>query len=132
MPKGNPNPSPETRFQAGNNMNPSGKSSEQRQREIANAERATRLRGRMLVALEKQLDDALTANPDKVDVAALKAIQKDILRLLKDSEDRGLGAPVATVRGPGEDGGFVNLIRIIAADGPANTEDTSGDDSTAA
>lgn len=81
-------------------MNPNGKTSAQRKREIANAERATKLRGRLLVALEKKLNAA-----DEIgDAAAAESIQADILKLLKDSEDRGLGTPIATVRGPGDDG----------------------------
>lgn len=85
-------------------MNPGGKTSEQRQREIANAERATKLRERMLVALEKQLDEALEAEDVKIDAAAVGAIQSDNLRLLKDTEDRGFGSPTAKIEGPGPNG----------------------------
>lgn len=86
MAKGNPNPSPETRFQPGVATNPGGKTSEQRQREIANAERATRIRERLLKALEKQIA-ALDDN------ASADRITTEVLKMLKDSEDRGLGAP---------------------------------------
>ena len=82
----NPNPSPETRFQPGNSGNAAGKTSAQRKRELSNAERATKLRERFLKAVEKSLDGAADSS-----AAALLAITGDMLKLLKDSEDRGLG-----------------------------------------
>lgn len=111
----NPNPSPETRFKPGEAPNPGGKTSEQRQREIANAERATKLRGRLLVALEKRLDQA----DEMGDTKASEAIQADILRLLKDSEDRGLGTPVATVHGAGPDGEHLIKTEEVTRDADA-------------
>ena len=44
-------PPVETQFGAGQKANPQGKTSEQRKAEIANAEKATLLRGRMLDAV---------------------------------------------------------------------------------
>lgn len=94
-------------FEAGESGNPGGKTSAQRTAEISNAESATRLRGRMLAGLERELkkaDDAhaeAVANGDSDEVeaadAALGMINANILKLLKDSEDRGLGTPVQSV-----------------------------------
>lgn len=117
-----------TRFKPGVSGNPSGKSAKQRKREIVNGERATRLRGRMLLALEKKLDDAM-AMAGGADIAAVDAIQADILRLLKDSEERGFGAPTAKVEGPGPNGEHIitpTVIRIVAA-----TNDRSDDSPSA-
>lgn len=113
----------EGRFKPGVSGNPGGKTSKQRKAEIVNAERATRLRSRMLKALEKKLDDAMTAEGD--DLAAVAAIQNDVLRLLKDTEDRGFGTPTAKVEGPGPNGEHIitpTVIRIVAA-----TNDRSDD-----
>jgi len=54
-PKGNPNPSPATRFGAGNRANPIGKTSETRRMELENAERAMRIRQRILNAAEAKM-----------------------------------------------------------------------------
>lgn len=86
MPKGNPNPSPATRFGAPNG-NPNGKTSEQKRLEIENAERAMRIRDRLLRSVEAKL------NESDMD-AAVEFVEAAMLKLLKDSEDRGLGQPV--------------------------------------
>lgn len=82
----------ETRFGAGNRANPSGKTSAQRRLEYENAELAMAIRNRLLTALDdvlsKGLGDEAIVNDH---------IRADILKLLKDSEDRGLGAPVQAV-----------------------------------
>ncbi len=88
--KGNPNPSPATRFQVGNNGNPKGKTSDQKKIELRNAEAAMRIRERMLQATEANLD-AMT------DADIMKLIEPAMLKLLADSEARGLGAPVQAV-----------------------------------
>jgi hypothetical protein len=93
MPKGvktNLNPSPETRF-GGPRGNPIGRTSEQRQAEIRNAWIATEIRERMLnavAAVLKESSDLQTVN---------LATEASILRLLKDSEDRGLGTPKSSL-----------------------------------
>lgn len=96
MPKGNPNPSPRTRFKPGQVGNPGGKPSEQRQAEIRNAWIATDARTKFLERLNARLDD-----PAVVD-AILDRI--NINALLKDAEDRGLGAPKASVDLTNSDG----------------------------
>ena len=65
-----------------------GKTSAQRKQEIANAEIATKIRGKMLkAALSKMVteDDAMAM------------VEAAMLKLLVDSENRGLGAPKQTV-----------------------------------
>ena len=97
MPRGNPNPSPSTRIGAGNGPHP-GKTSEQRKAEIRNAELATKIRTRLLEAVQATLqDDTSTAN-------AIARIEANILKLIKDSEDRGLGQAKAAVDVSNEDG----------------------------
>ena len=79
----NPNPSPATRFRRGQVANPLGKTSGQRKVEILNAERAARVRMRILEAL---LAETL-GDPDGV----LGLINHDLLRFLQDTIDRGFG-----------------------------------------
>lgn len=110
MPRGNPNPSPSTRFGTGN-VSP-GKTSEQRKAEIRNAELATKIRTRLLEAVQAALqDDPSTAN-------ALARIEANILKLIKDSEDRGLGQPKAAVDVSNDDGSLQQgpiLEAVLAA-----------------
>ena len=87
----NANPSPATRFGAGNRANPSGKTSAQRSCEYRNAEAATLIRERLLNALAASLAEA----PDNA--AVLEHLTPATLKLLKDAEDRGLGAPAQTL-----------------------------------
>lgn len=80
-------PPVETRFGAGNKANPIGKTSKQRKAEIANAEKATLVRGRLLDAVIEA-----TAGG-----ASLEFIEAGILKLIKDAEDRGLGTAVQSM-----------------------------------
>jgi len=84
-PKGKP-------FEPGQSGNPGGKTSQQRALEIANAERATKIRARMLEALEGMMNE----HPEKESIVA-DLIKSDFLRLIKEAEDRGLGTPVQSV-----------------------------------
>jgi hypothetical protein len=102
-----PAPNHSTRFGAGNNANPQGKTSAQKKMEMANAERATRLRGRFLESLEliieqadrkhahaiadgEEMEDHHTATP-------MMMITNEVLKLLKDTEDRGLGTAMQSI-----------------------------------
>jgi len=96
--KGNPNPSPATRFGAGNKANPNGKTSEQKRLEYANAEAAMRIRERILRAAEARLVECST------DEVLDQFVEAAMLKLIKDSEDRGLGAPVQQVDNTSSDG----------------------------
>lgn len=72
--------------------NPGGKSSEQATLERRNAEAAMRIRARALHAVEAKLNECST------DEAIEMLVEAAMLKLLKDSEDRGLGAPVQDLR----------------------------------
>lgn len=79
---GNPNPSPETRFKKGQSGNPGGMPKETAELIRENAERASKLRAQLLAQLEKTVSGGGSIDLDS-----------ETLRLLKDSEDRGYGAP---------------------------------------
>jgi hypothetical protein len=79
--------------------NPQGATSKQRQMEIANAELATQIRNRMLEALAEQMNE----HPEKEAIVE-KLIKADILNLLKQAEDRGLGTPKQSVDLSSHDG----------------------------
>lgn len=89
----NPNPSPETRFQPGNPGG--GKTSEQKRMEYEAAEMSAKIRHRLLSVITDKMDTAPDAMPN---------LTSELLRLLKDSEDRAHGTPKATVAGAGEGG----------------------------
>jgi hypothetical protein len=91
-------PPKNTQFGA-KNGNPQGRTSEQRKMEIANAERATRIRARMLEALEGLMND----HPEKEAIVG-NLVKGDILRLIKEAEDRGLGTPVQSINMESPDG----------------------------
>ncbi len=81
-----------TRFGAGNKANPQGKTAEQKRLEMQNAELAMSIRNRLLTALQGVLNE----DPTKETIVS-DHITSEILKLLKDSEDRGLGAPIQAV-----------------------------------
>lgn len=98
---GNPNPSPATRFGAGNRANPNGKTSEQKRLEMTtaeaalrNAEAAIRIRERILRAAEARMVELSTEE------VLSEFVEAAMLKLLTDSETRGLGAPVQPLSGP--------------------------------
>lgn len=93
-----------TRFGAGNNANPNGKTSEQKRLEMQNAEAAMRIRARALHAVEAKLNECSTEQ------AIEMLVEAAMLKLLKDSEDRGLGAPVQSITNP--DGSLSKPTRI--------------------
>lgn len=92
-------PPKHTRFGAGNLANPQGKTSETRRMEIQNAELAMQIRNRLLTSLAGVMHE----NPTKEDIVD-QHIRNEVLKLLKDSEDRGLGAPVQAVDHSSKDG----------------------------
>jgi len=108
----NRNPSPATRFGAGESGNPSGKTSEQRRLEYENAQAAMRIRQRILGAAEAKLSELGT------DGVLEQYVEAAMLKLIKDSEDRGLGAPVQSHVSP--DGSMSPpkeiVIRGVASD----------------
>jgi len=72
--------------------NAPGKTSEQKRLEMKNAEAAMRIRERILRAAEARLMECSTEE------VLAEFVDQAMLKLLKDSEDRGLGAPVQDVR----------------------------------
>jgi hypothetical protein len=92
------NPPVHSQFKKGHVGNPGGKTSEQRKAEIRNAELATKIRTRLLEAVQAALqEDTSTDN-------AMESIDANILKLIKDSEDRGLGQAKAAIDITSEDG----------------------------
>lgn len=96
--QGNPNPSPATRFKKGDIANPKGKTSEQKRLEMStaeaalrNAEAAIRIRERILRAAEARMNELSTEE------VLSEFVEAAMLKLLTDSETRGLGAPVQPV-----------------------------------
>lgn len=96
--------------------NPNGKTAEQKRLEMLNAESAMRIRARMLEAVERKLlaDDV---TQEQADTAALDMVEAAMLKLIKDSEDRGLGAPVQALTGP-EGGPLQIILKRYADDAP--------------
>lgn len=82
--------------------NPMGKTSKQKDREIKNAEKAVALRGRYLDALERQMNAAQVIGDDEAMNMAISQMDQVTLKLIKDAEDRGLGAPVQPIISPDE------------------------------
>ena len=90
---GHGKPPKHTQFgQPGGNI--PGKTSAQRKAEIANAEKATKIRGKLLNAIDAAAGDGELTDAD---TRALKLIEAAVLKLIKDSEDRGLGTPQQSV-----------------------------------
>lgn len=77
-------------WKPGQSGNPGGKTSEQKQRELRNAEMATRMRERMLAAEIAKME---------ADADYVPQLDANLRAFIKDSEDRGLGAPKQTVDG---------------------------------
>lgn len=88
------NPNPDTSglkpFKKGQSGNPGGVPSETARLIRENAEAAARIRARLLKATEASLSERSTDE-------AIELIEAAMLKMLKDSEDRGLGAPVQAV-----------------------------------
>ena len=112
----NPNPDTSglTPFQPGQSGNPGGKTAEHRRLEVDSAERAARIRNRILAAKEQQIVDA-EAEGDAVAVAMLTG---DMLRMLADAEDRGFGKPTQSVDLANPDGSLrppsvVELVGVV-------------------
>ena len=101
MPKGNPNPSPATRFKPGNEFG-GGKTKEQRRLEVEAAVMAVKLRHAALFRMTEKVSSGET---DAADV-----INSDLLRLFKDSEDRAHGTPKQAVEHTGENGGALQIV----------------------
>jgi len=102
-------------FKKGQSGNPGGMSSAQARLIRENAEAASRIRAKLLEATEEVLKDA---NADEV----LEKIEAAMLKLLTDSETRGMGAPVQQVDNTSSDGSLKPSTVVIraAADDPSD------------
>jgi hypothetical protein len=111
-------PPKHSRVKPGQVLNPGGKTSAQRKMEIENAERATRIRGRFLEALE----GLMLEHPEKEKLIE-ERLTSEVLRLIKESEDRGLGTARQSVDHTSSDGSLRPTEVIIRA----ATPDAQGD-----
>ena len=100
--------------------NPGGKTSAQRKLEVQNAETATRLRAMFLQAMEARLNGLAADGPE----AAVMALTNEALRLIKESEDRGLGTPVQTVVGDADNPFGIIHKFVIEAEPVVAIDDT--------
>ena len=112
QPRGNPNPSPETRFGAGVSGNPSGKTSQQKQNEYKAAELASKVTLDWMQAISNIID---SANGDEAKIADLRS---DTLNLIKEAQSRAHGTPKASVDLTSEDGSMSapSVIQIVSKD----------------
>lgn len=103
-------------FEKGKSGNPGGMSKEQARLIRENAEAASRIRAKLLSATEETL---ASAGPTTI----MESIEAAMLKLLQDSETRGLGAPVQHVDNTSSDGSMTpraseltdeQLARIIS------------------
>lgn len=100
MPKGNPNPSPKTRWKKGQSGNPGGKSPGQRAAEIEAARIAAELRLKALSTLQDKMDKRKSITDDDL----MLLLNPGTLKLFKDSEDRAHGTPAQSVNHTSDDG----------------------------
>jgi hypothetical protein len=106
----NKDPSPETRFKAGQSGNPGGKAKGQREAEIKAAEISAIMRLKILSSLHDRFSsDKFTED----DYAML--LSAGTLKLFKDSEDRAHGTPKQYVDSTSSDGSMTptKIIREL-------------------
>lgn len=103
----NPNPSPETRFKPGQSGNITGKSTEVQLAEQKAATISANLRLEALSCLQEKLDNG--------EMAADELIQKDTLKLFKDSEDRAHGTPVQATRDMSDGPSMAEVLQEMSA-----------------
>ena len=110
----NPDPSPETRFKPGQSGNPGGISSEMKALIAENAEKAVRIRAALLAKVSALIDE---------ETGELRGdVTGEILKLVKDSEDRGFGSPKQTLAGDEENPIRFGMIERVIVD-PAKATD---------
>lgn len=112
----NPNPSPETRFggKRGNKPN-GGKTSEQKKAEYAAAEKAAWLSDKLLSSIKEKIDGGGDA---------LDFIDPNVMRLIKEAQDRAHGTPKQAIDHTNSDGSLRPQKVVIEA----ASEDDNGQD----
>ena len=128
---GHGKPPKHTQFGAGKSGNPAGKTASQKKLEMKNAEAAMRIRERILRAAEARLVEMSTEEVIK------EFVEPAMLKLLKDSEDRGLGAPVQDLRSsdgtmtpkPSFDVSRLSTAALIELQGAMNDQTPDDDES---
>ncbi len=108
------------RFKKGQSGNPGGKSTEQMKLERQNACMALEIRNAMLQDIQSEIEKASEADPKTEgsgyrEFPTIQHLKPEILKLLKDAEDRGLGTPVQSVHMESPDG-------TMSPDGPVTEE----------
>ena len=95
-------------FKPGQSGNPGGKTSEHRHLEVQAAELAARIQFDLVSALSDVVKEGGTM--------ALEQIKGDVLKLIKDAQDRGYGAPVQVLDSTSSDGTMtptvINLVPV--------------------
>lgn len=114
------NPPLDTRFGAPNGNKP-GMTSETRKAVIEAGEKAARLYLEMVSDLEGKIADMKTREDDPDKFAALVAIKADVLKLLRDVQDRAFGAPTQPVDNTSSDGSLRPAVIKINAVKPEGT-----------
>ena len=94
----NAKPPEHTKWKPGQSGNPGGKTSEHRKAEIEAAELAAKVRLGLVSAFANLVQGKAS------DEERHALLNSDALRLLKDSEDRGFGAPTQPVDSTSSDG----------------------------
>ena len=102
-----PTPPVEHQFKPGQSGNPGGKTSAHRAAEVEAAEIAAKARLGLVRAFANLVDGVAT------DAERQALIDANALKLLKDSEDRGFGAPTQPVDNTSSDGSARLPSRII-------------------
>ena len=100
-------PPEHSKFKPGQSGNPGGKTAEHRANEVKAAELAAKARLGIVEAFANLVSGTAT------DAERHALLNSDALRLLKDSEDRGFGAPTQPVDSTSSDGSGGLPTRVI-------------------
>lgn len=112
----NPNPSPETRFKPGQSGNPSGKSSEQVEREKAASEIASRI---TLIGVSYVQEKLESGELDVMDI-----LNADMMRFIKEAQDRAHGTPKTSTELSGPNGSAIPVSEVkYSIHDPKRTDD---------
>lgn len=114
----NPNPSPATRFKPGQSGNPAGKSKAQAEREAKTSEIASIVTHMGLSKLQEKLENG---EIDPVDI-----LTGDILRFIKEAQDRAHGTPGQSINHTSDDGTMTPPATVALVPMPLPDDDSAG------